>query len=75
MMGESKVTDYMILYLKENQISRERIAAELAIPENKLRDGYEEPLLADEFLRLCARLHIKPEEVAAAIRNSAEQLT
>ena len=66
-MGTSKVTDYMIAYIDRMQISTVKIEEELGILEDKLHQGYEEPLWAEEFLELCVWLGIRPEEVAAAI--------
>lgn len=68
-MGKSKVTDYMIDYMKKNRISTSEMAAEVGILEGKMQEGYAEPLLADEFLALCVRLRLRPEEVATAIRD------
>lgn len=69
-MRLSNVTDYMIYYLRKNNISAKQIAGELGIAEEKITDGYEEPLYADEFLELCFRLQLRPEDIAAAIRVS-----
>ncbi len=43
-MGDSKVTDFMIGYLRENGISAEWAAAVCGIPQEKIMDGYTEPL-------------------------------
>lgn len=70
MMMLSSVTDYMIHYMKKNNIPAKQIAGELGIAEEKVTEGYEEPLYAEEFLELCVRLHLRPEDVAEAIRIS-----
>ncbi len=71
-MGDSKVTDFMIGYLRENGISAEWAAAVCGIPQEKIMDGYTEPLATEEFLTLCVRLLISPEEVADAIRSGQD---
>lgn len=68
-MGTSRVTDFMIDYMQKNDIYAPQMAAELEIPEEKFAEGYKEPLFADEFLELCIRLHLRPEDVASAIRK------
>mgnify|MGYP004596616867 CR=1 FL=1 len=66
-MGESRVTEYMIKYLKDTGISSRKIAEQTKIPEDKLKPGYKEPLLADEFLRLCVLLKLSPEKISGEI--------
>lgn len=66
-MGKSKVTDYMIRYIEENRIDAETLAAHAGIDAGKLREDYEKPLDAEEFLSLCAYLGIKPEQVQSMI--------
>ncbi len=66
----SKVTDYIISYLKEEKITAWQIANETGIEAEKLSEGYEHPLDADEFLRLCVHLHLKPEDISRAIREN-----
>lgn len=67
-MGTSKVTDYMIEYMQKHNFLISELAEELGIKKEKLREGYTQPLDAEEFLELCVRLKLRPEEVAAAIR-------
>ena len=73
-MGQtSEVTEYMIKYLCENSLSSGMVSQKTGIPEEKLRPGYKEPLLADEFLRLCVYLKISPEKIASELkRNESE---
>lgn len=73
-MGQtSEGTEYMIKYLCENSLSSGLVSQKTGIPEEKLRPGYKEPLLADEFLRLCVYLKISPEKIASALkRNESE---
>ena len=66
-MEKSRVTEYIIHYLCINRISTAQISEITGIPEAKLKAGYTEPLLADEFLQLCVLLDLKPETVADAI--------
>ena len=73
MRQTSEVTEYMIKYLCENSLSSGLVSQKTGIPEEKLRPGYKEPLLADEFLRLCVYLKISPEKIASALkRNESE---
>ncbi len=69
MMERSGVTEYIINYLCENKIQPKEIAEQTGIPENKLKPGYKEPLLADEFLRLCVVLCISPEKIASELKE------
>ena len=63
-MGKSKVTDYMIRY-----IDAKSLAAHAGIDAGKLREDYEEPLDAEEFLTLCVCLGIQPEQVRSVINK------
>lgn len=67
-MGTSKVTDFMIEYMQKHDVLVREIALELGIKEEKLQNGYTDPLDAEEFLELCVKLRLRPEEVAEAIR-------
>ena len=73
-MGQtSEVTEYMIKYLCENSLSSGQVSQKTGIPEEKLRPGYKEPLLAYEFLRICVYLNISPEKIASELkRNESE---
>lgn len=68
-MGQSKVTEYMINYLKENGISGEEVCRQVKIAPEKLKKDYNEPLLADEFLRLCVHLKLSPEKISKDIKT------
>lgn len=69
-MEESKAMEYLIDYMKRNHISVKMLADELGRTNKDGGETEPEPLLADEFLELCLWLHLRPEEVAAAIRDS-----
>ena len=64
-MGKSKVTDYMIRYIEENRMDAKSLAAHAGIDAGKLREDYEEPLDAEEFLTLC----LQPEQVRSVINK------
>lgn len=72
-MEKSKVTEYMICYIRKNRISRAWISEKTGIPEQKLRKNYEEPLCADEFLRLCVVLDLTPEKIASELRKEKNE--
>ena len=50
--------------MEQNHLSAEVIANVLEIPVEKLRIGTGRVLEADEFLRVCAYLHIRPENIS-----------
>ena len=66
-MTISKVTDYIISYVLEHQIPCEALAKETGVPMDKLMPGYQEPLLADEFLKICVYLKLRPEDITKEI--------
>ena len=66
-MEQSRVTEYILNYMKEHNILSSTISEQTGIPEEKLTAAYKEPLFADEFLRLCVFLHLSPEEIAHQI--------
>lgn len=68
-MEKSRVTEYMISYICKNRISRVWISEKTGIPEQKLSENYEEPLYADEFLKLCVVLDLVPEKIARELRE------
>ena len=59
--------------MQEQNVLVQKIALELGIKEEKLREGYEEPLDAGEFLELCVKLGLRPEDISAAIRINEQQ--
>ncbi len=69
----SKVTDYIISYLKEENLTAEQVAKETGIAKQKLSEGYVHPLDADEFLRLCVYLRLKPEDISRSIRKNTDE--
>ncbi len=50
--------------MEQNHIPAEVVANVLEIPVEKLQIGTEKNLDADEFLRICAYLHIRPENIS-----------
>lgn len=68
-MEKSRVTEYMIGYIRKHRIPSAWISEKTGIPEQKLNAGCKEPLYADEFLRLCVVLDLVPEEIASDIRE------
>lgn len=69
----SKVTDYIISYLREENLTAVQVARETGIAKQKLTEGYVHPLDADEFLRLCVYLHLRPEDISRAIREKENE--
>lgn len=69
-MEESKALEYLIDYMKKNEISVKKLSEELGRSEGAAGEAGAEPLYADEFLELCLWLHLRPEEVLAALRDS-----
>ncbi len=61
-MGE-QAKRWLVDQMKQNHISIEIIANVLEIPIEKLCVGTDKLLDADEFLRICAYLCIKPENI------------
>lgn len=71
-MEKSRVTDYLLQYMKQHQISAAWAAKAAKIDVDKLTEDYKEPLLSDEFLELCIILNIRPEDVMAALNSKNE---
>lgn len=61
-MGE-QAKRWLVDQMKQNHISIEVIANVLEIPIEKLYVGTDKLLDADEFLRICAYLCIRPENI------------
>ena len=59
---QNRATRWMAEYIVQNQISVEEIAEKLQIPKEKLLVQTQQTLDADELLKLCAYLHIRPEK-------------
>lgn len=68
-MSSSRVTNYVMHYLKMNGITAEQIERETGISAEKLSKGYKEPLDAEEFLMLCAHLGLEPEDITREIHS------
>lgn len=54
---------YISEFIEKNHLNIEEISEELDILKEKMILGTEESLSAEEFLRLCQYLHIRPEDV------------
>lgn len=59
----NRATKWVAEYIEENHISVEKIAETLQIPKEKLYVQTEQTLDADELLKLCAYLCIRPENI------------
>ncbi len=68
-MNKSAVTDYFLDYFEKNRIDIKEISENTGIKIYKLSKEYKTPLSAEEFLRLCVLLGIKPEEIQKSIQN------
>lgn len=56
-------TRYLAAYIYDNRISSGIVAERLNIPTEKLFPGTQESLTAEEFLKLCQYLRIRPENI------------
>lgn len=61
-MGE-QAKKWLAEQMKQNHISQEAVAEILGIPLETLHVGTGRLLDADDFLRICAYLHIRPEDI------------
>lgn len=61
----SKSSEWLIQYIKEQKISIKQMAADLHIDEDRFVDGAVFGI--EEFLDICAYLHITPERVQKEI--------
>jgi len=71
-MEKSAVTEFFLDYFEKNKIKKEWISEKIGILQEKISRDYKEPLIAEEFLRLCAFLDIQPEEVLIVIKRFYE---
>lgn len=71
-MEKSAVTEFFLDYFEKNKIKKEWISEKTGILEEKISRDYQEPLTAEEFLKLCAFLCIQPEEVLVVIKRFYE---
>lgn len=60
---QNRATRWVAEYIAKKQISVEEIAEALQISKEKLYVGTEQTLDADELLKLCAYLRIRPENI------------
>lgn len=60
---ENYATRFLADFIEKNQISIIDISEKLDIPAGKLFPGTRESLTADECLKLCRYLHVRPEEI------------
>ncbi|MBR3769302.1 MAG: hypothetical protein IKL06_02100 [Lachnospiraceae bacterium] len=68
-MEKSAVTEFFLEYFEKNRINTGEISEKIGIKKEKISENYGMPLSAEEFLKLCALLDIKPEEVREAIKE------
>ncbi|MBR5127646.1 MAG: hypothetical protein IKU69_04370 [Roseburia sp.] len=68
-MEKSAVTEFFLEYFEKHRINIGEISEKLGIEKERFSENYRKSLSADEFLRLCAWLNIKPEEVRDAIKR------
>ena len=71
-MGKSAVTEFFLRYFEKNRINIEEISDITGIKKEKFSENYGKALSAEEFLKLCIFLKIKPEEVREAIKKVHE---
>lgn len=60
---QNRATRWVAEYIAKKQISVEETAEALQISKEKLYVGTEQTLDADELLKLCAYLRIRPENI------------
>ncbi|MEG0962377.1 MAG: hypothetical protein RSD28_00020 [Lachnospiraceae bacterium] len=60
---QNRATQWLADYMVQNHISSKKAAEELHISDDKLCVGTKQALEADEFMKLCVYLHIRPEEI------------
>lgn len=60
---QNRATRWMAEYIEQNHISVEEIAEKLQISKEKLFVQTQQTLDADELLKLCAYLRIRPENI------------
>ena len=63
-MKKSEVTEYFLEYFEKNRIDIKEISEKTGIKISKLSKEYKIPLTAEEFLKLCVLLQIRPEEIS-----------
>lgn len=65
----SDVTKELAKYISEKQLLPKDLEKELHIPSRKLMENTKESLTAEEFLRLCAYLKIRPESYYSCVEG------
>lgn len=60
---KNTMTRKLQAYIQINNYSPETISEETGIPYIKLTPDAQRPLNGEEMLRLCAYLHIRPEDI------------
>jgi len=68
----NQVTKWLVEYIKNQQISIVQIQKVLGISMEKLYPDTKKHLNADEFLKLCAYLHIDPQKIP--LGNNGEEV-
>ncbi len=56
------ITERLIEYIENNNISIKKLSQQTKIPITKLRRGGKRPLTAEELCILCTILHLRPED-------------
>ena len=59
---------YIAEFIEKKKLSIKEISINVNVSKKKLILGTEESLTAEEFLRLCQYLHIRPEEVLRELK-------
>ena len=70
-MEKSAVTEFFLKYFEKNRIDTEWISENTGIKKEKISKNYRQILTAEEFLRLCFFLGIKPEMVRDSIKKES----
>lgn len=65
----SDVTTEVAKYIADKRLSLEEMERELHIPKGKFMTGSKERLTAEEFLRLCVYLGIRPESFLSCVEG------
>ncbi len=65
---QNKATQYVADYIARNQLPVKVISDNLQIPPSKLVPGTMESLEADDFLRLCCYLNLRPERIIEELK-------
>lgn len=70
----SDVTKEIAKYILDKRLSVEDLESALHIPKQKLMVNTKERLTAEEFLRLCAYLKIRPESYYPCVEGAGDRV-